>query len=206
MDEKQFIEYIKQYKDEFYRFLKRNLINSSSIEDVFSDTIITAYEKRNEFQDGSNFKAWMYKILLNKCYVYNREHFNFFEPLDGYEDIPSPNHIWKTGDIQIDFEKFLESCSDEVYKAFIKLPPLQRFCIYLKDIENFSYKEIAEILNIPTPSVMTYLSRGRANLRKNLLQQVEKNNEKSLHIFKFENISQQKNTISLQRSKINVTP
>lgn len=204
MDEKQFIEYITKYKDEFYHFLKKNLINSSFIDDVFSEAVITAYEKRNEFKEGTNFRAWMYKILVNKCFIYNKDKFNYFEPLEEFMEIPSPSKIWKTGDIQIDFETFLESCSDEIYNAFISLPILQRLCIYLKDVDNFSYKEIAEILSIPQASVMTYLSRGRANLRYNLLQQIEKNNIHKVPKLKIENIPHSKDVISFQRSKINV--
>lgn len=204
MDEKQFTDNIIKYKNEFYRFLKKNLKNSSSIDDVFSEAIITAFEKRNEFQQGTNFRAWMYKILINKCFVDNREKLNFFEPLENYEEIPSPDKIWKTGNVQIDFEKFLESCSDEIYKAFMKLPLLQRLCIYLKDVESFSYKEISEILTIPQASVMTYLSRGRANLRQNLLQQIEKNNIGRDSKLKFESLTHTKDIMSFQRSRINV--
>lgn len=176
MNEKEFIDNVLKYKDEFYRFLKRNLTNTSSVEDVFSEAILTAFEKKDEFKDGTNFRAWMYKILANKCFIHNREKFNYFEPLDEHEEIPSPESVWKRGNVKVDLEQFLESCSDEVYKAFIQLPLLQRLCIYLKDVEEFSYKEIAEILGIPLPSVMTYLSRGRANLRKNLIEQIKNEN------------------------------
>ncbi|MGC8844973.1 MAG: RNA polymerase sigma factor [Candidatus Hydrogenedens sp.] len=204
MNETEFISCIVKYKNELYRYLKRNLKNPSSIDDVFSETIITAFEKRNEFQEGTNFRAWIYKILINKSFIENREKWNHSEPLDKYEEIPSHEQVWKTGNVQIDFEKFLESCSDETYKAFIKLPVLQRLCIYLKDVENFSYTEISEVLSIPYASVMTYLARGRANLRKNLLQQInEKATNEPYNSPKINNAFPKKNIMFFQRSKIN---
>ncbi len=68
MDDDRFLKYISEYKDAFYRFLKRNLHNTAMIDDVFSDAVITAYQEKDKFQDGTNFKAWMYKILLNKLF------------------------------------------------------------------------------------------------------------------------------------------
>ncbi|MCM8530629.1 MAG: RNA polymerase sigma factor, partial [Lentisphaeraceae bacterium] len=67
-----------------------------------------------------------------------------------------------------DPDEFLEMCGDEVLVAMKKLSTMERSCLLLKTMQHFSYKEIAEILEIPFGTVMTHLSRGRAKLRKEL--------------------------------------
>lgn len=61
-------------------------------------------------------------------------------------------------------------CGDEVHAAFKKLSSMERSCILLKSVEQFSYKEIAHILEIPAATVMTHLARGRAKLRRELIE------------------------------------
>ena len=70
-------------------------------------------------------------------------------------------------------EVFLEQCGEEVNRALRNLSTAQRSCILLRGVEKFSYKEIAEILDIPVGTVMTHLSRGRAKLRKELTAYAE---------------------------------
>jgi DNA-directed RNA polymerase specialized sigma24 family protein len=71
-------------------------------------------------------------------------------------------------DVLADPEGVLEQCGDEVVRALRKLKTAERSCILLRGVEEFSYKEIAEILEIPVGTVMTHLARGRAKLRKEL--------------------------------------
>lgn len=168
MDE--FLSEIESHRDEFYRFVYRTVWDSGVADDVFSQAVLAAYENRHKYTPGTNFRAWMYRILLNKCYVANRETGRAFEPLEtsgadlvefgskpGYKDILS------------DPESFLEECGDEVHRAMRKLSTAERSCILLRAAERFSYQEISEILEIPVGTVMTHLSRGRAKLRKQLL-------------------------------------
>jgi len=103
----------------------------------------------------------MFKILVNKCFVANREVKRAFEVLD--DNVPAQVSAGRS----IDYSEmlrnpdaFLDQCGDEVYQAFRALSTAQRSCILLKDVEQFSYQEIAEILGIPTATVMTHLSRG----------------------------------------------
>jgi DNA-directed RNA polymerase specialized sigma24 family protein len=67
-------------------------------------------------------------------------------------------------------DAFLEHCGDEVTRAMKNLSTPQRACILLRSAEKFSYREISEILEMPVGTVMTHLSRGRAKLRKELLE------------------------------------
>lgn len=158
---------IEQYRDQFYRFVLRNVWDSSLADDVFAAAVLAAYENYGKFTPGTNFRAWMFKILVNKCFVANRETKRMFEPLE--ED-----HAADPSDVYVDAfrdpKALLEQCGDEVYHAFRRLSTAQRSCILLKDVERFSYKEIAEMLGIPVATVMTHLARGRAVLRRDLLE------------------------------------
>ncbi len=173
MDE--FLEKIKKHRHEFYRFVLRNVWDSGVVEDVFSQAVLAAYENRHKYTPDTNFRAWMFRILSNKCFVANRETSRAFEPLEtsgaglvalkaelGYKDILT------------DPAAFLEECGNEVYGAFRRLSTAERSCVLLRVVDRFSYKEIAEILEIPAGTVMTHLSRGRAKLRKDLLEYARK--------------------------------
>ena len=169
MDE--FLEKIEQHRDEFFRYIKRNVWDTGVAEDVFGQGVLAAYENRAKYTPGTNFRAWMYRILLNKCYVANRETGRAFQSLDhpSAKDAPAKEYE-DFGDIVSDPKKVLEECGDEVYRAFRGLSTAQRSCIMLRGIEKFSYQEIAEIMEIPVGTVMTHLARGRKKLRGELTE------------------------------------
>ncbi len=169
MDE--FLEKIEQHRDEFFRFIKRNVWDTGVAEDVFGQGVLAAYENRSKYTPGTNFRAWMYRILLNKCYVANRETGRAFQSLDhpAAQDAIA-HHREDFGNIVQDPKAVLEQCGDEVYRAFRGLSTAQRSCILLRGIEKFSYQEIAEIMEIPVGTVMTHLARGRKKLRAELTE------------------------------------
>ncbi len=164
------LKQIELYRNQFYRFVHRNVWNPAMAEDVFASAVLAAYENRDKFVPGTNFRAWMFKILVNKCFVANREAKRAFEVLD--DDYPAQTPAGTSipySEMLRNPDAFLEQCGDEVYQAFRALSTAQRSCILLKDVEQFSYQEIAEILDIPAATVMTHLSRGRTTLRQRLL-------------------------------------
>jgi len=162
-----FLSQIAEHREQFYRFVYRNVWDSAAADDVFAAAVLAAFENRRNYTPGTNFRAWMFRILVNKCFQANRECKRTPEPLSDETDErfaadPPTGH----GDILKDPETFLQQCGDEVYSAFRRLSTLQRTCILLKDVERFSYQEISEVLEIPSASVMTHLARGRALLRE----------------------------------------
>lgn len=172
MSEEELLTNIEKHRDQLYRFATRTLWDSSAVEDVFASTILTAYENRHRFQVGTNFRAWIFKILVNKCFVANRELKRSAVALDdGIEErLAAEDRSPLSTFILNNPESFFEQCGDEVYRAFRRLSTAQRACILLKDVERFSYQEIAETLGMPVGTVMTHLARGRTILRKELLQ------------------------------------
>lgn len=168
MDE--FLVHIEKHRDEFYRFVLRTLWDSTMADDVFSAGVLAAYENRHKFTPGTNFRAWMYKILLNKCYVANREVIRAFEPLDESDaSLATLDTAPGYREVLDDPDEFLDMCGDEVFHAFRRLSTAERTCLMMRVIERFSYQEIADTLDMPVGTVMTHLARGRAKLRKDLL-------------------------------------
>ena len=170
-----FLKEIENHKDEFYRYVLRNVWDSAVADDVFSSAVLAAYKSRGNFQEGTNFRAWMYRILTNKCFVANREIGRRGKSLDEVEEYigllaEKPSYKASIESSQ----EFLDMCGDEVHMAMRKLSTMERSCLLLKTMENFSYKELASILEIPFGTVMTHLARGRAKLRKELFEYAQK--------------------------------
>lgn len=169
MDE--FLEQIEKRKDEFYRYIYRNVWDTSVAEDVFSSAVLAAYKSKAKFKPGTNFRAWMYRIITNKCFVANREISRRGESLEEAGSVLSSMADNKEYSKLISSpEDFLAQCGDEIHMAMKKVSTMERSCLLLKTMENFSYKEIAGILEIPFGTVMTHLARGRAKLRKILYE------------------------------------
>jgi len=167
----EFLLKIEKHRDEFFRYILRNVWDSGVAEDVFSQGVLAAYENRHKYTPGTNFRAWMFRILTNKCYVANRETGRAFEPLDapGSAEAVAPDPP-EDYDVLRNAEKVLEECGDEMHRALRNLSTAQRSCILLRAIGRFSYQEIAEILEIPVGTVMTHLARGRKKLRGELAE------------------------------------
>ncbi len=169
MDE--FVQSIEKHRHEFYGYIYRTIWDSEGADDVFSDAVLTAYRNRRQYVSGTNFRAWMFRIITNKCFTANRETARSPERLDDQADsILALQDEPGYADVLNRPDKFMDRCGDEVQIAFRKLSTAERSCLLLKAVEQFSYKEIASILEIPVGTVMTHLARGRARLRRELLE------------------------------------
>ena len=140
---------IDAHRDEFYRYIYRTVWDTSVADDVFAAGVLAAFEGRHKFTPGTNFRAWMFKILTNKCFVANREIGRAAGPLDeSAMSVQSLAGNVSYGNVLKDPEPFFEQCGDEVYRALRSLSTAQRSCLLLQGVEKFSYKEIADILDL----------------------------------------------------------
>ena len=168
MTDSEFVNSIESHRHEFYRYVLRNVWNPEVANDVFSSAILAAYKQLSKFKDGTNFRAWLYKILTNKCFVANRETQRMAVHIDTIDEQNLGIHSHEQ---KLDFEnpeQFLQMCSDEVNCALQQLSTAQRSCLLLFAFGQLRYKEIAEILDIPVGTVMTHLFRGRKKLKHSL--------------------------------------
>ena len=162
------------FLDALYRTALRMTRSEADAEDLVQETYIRAFRFREQFTPGTNLKAWLFRILTNTFInTYRRRQAQpEFTELDGVDEFSLYKRMsdLKTSSGAGNPEtEFLDGLVDsEVKDALGELPEKFRQVVLL-DVEGFSYKEIAEMLDIPIGTVMSRLHRGRKFLQKRLL-------------------------------------
>jgi len=161
------------FVDALYNTAYRMTRNAQDAEDLVQETYLKAYRYYDKFEEGTNFKAWLFKILKNTFINNYRKkqkaplQSDFAEIEDAFESRLSSD---VTGQMKSPEEEILENVLDEdVQRALDDLPPDYRMAVLLADLEGFSYKEIAGILELPLGTVMSRLYRGRKLLESAML-------------------------------------
>src|SRR6266576_2403910 len=146
--------------------------NPSDAEDLIQETFLRAYRGFGGFTEGTNLKAWLYRILTNTFINSYRKRQR--EPVTVLEDEIPDWYLYGTDQSEASAEtEVLDRMPDaDVKEALDALPEQFRMAVWLADVEGFSYKEIAEILNVPIGTVMSRLHRGRKALDKRLWNKV----------------------------------
>ncbi len=162
------------YVGQLYAAAMRMTRNPADAEDLVQETMLKAYRAYDTFQEGTNLKAWLYRILTN-TYI-NRYRKAQRRPtetdLGEVEDLYLYRRLGSedTADMARSAEdQLLEGLVEsDIKEAVESLPEHFRLPVLLADLEGFSYKEIAEILEIPIGTVMSRLHRGRKQLQRAL--------------------------------------
>ena len=162
------------YMDAVYNTALRLTRNMLDAEDLVQDVYLRAFRFFDKFQEGTNFKAWIFKILTN-TYI-NRYRQKVREPRQvEFEKIEyaygeDPKTRDEKYETRFDENLYRELFEDDIRDALDKLSYEFRAVILLCDIEGFSYKEIAKIIGTPIGTVMSRLSRARQHLQKQLAE------------------------------------
>ena len=161
------------YLDPLYNAAYRMARNPQDAEDLVQETYLKAYKYYDKFEEGTNLKAWLFKILKN-TFINSYRKKQQSPPKADFADIEeSFETILRddSGQARTPEEELLEKVLDEdVQHAIEELPHDYRMVVLLADLEGFSYKEIADILEIPVGTVMSRLYRGRRLLEEALLK------------------------------------
>ena len=145
-------------------------------EDLVQDSIIKAYDHFDSYQEGTNCKAWLFRILtntfINRYRRKKREkdciaHISQF--VDKYELNLSPSSDIELAD---SYQNHIYAFSDEMLHAFESMPDNFRSIIILADVQEFSYKEISNLLQIPLGTVMSRLCRARQQLKNSFMNTI----------------------------------
>lgn len=165
-----------QYLDQLYAAAMGMTRNRADAEDLVQETFVKAYAAFHRFEPGTNLKAWLYRILTNTYInIYRkRKRQPLVGALDELEDWQLADAEMVTGGRSRSAEAdAMDLIPDETIKAAMEsLSENFRLVVYFADVEGFSYKEIAEMLEIPTGTVMSRLHRGRKILREKLADYV----------------------------------
>lgn len=152
--------------------------NSAEAEDLVQETFLKAFRAFDSFKQGTNMKAWLFRILKNS-FINEFHQKKRYEALDGngsedeaYEKLIASR---KTDAQQSDVEKefFENTFGDEVVAALDALPPEFKSAVYMADVQEMTYEEISEVMEVPIGTVRSRISRGRKLLQLRLRQYAE---------------------------------
>jgi RNA polymerase sigma-70 factor (ECF subfamily) len=159
--------------DPLYSAALRLTKNERDAEDLVQDTCMRAYRFFDKFERGTNIKAWLFKILTNTFINRYRRRVKERTVVEGAAREQSSEKfvVRETNESAVNPEQYFfdKLLSDDVLRSIDGLPVDFRLVVILADLQEFSYKEIAEILDVPVGTVMSRLYRGRKLLQKNLL-------------------------------------
>lgn len=162
-----FAELVERYKKKIYFIALRILGNHLDADEVVQETFVRIYRKRKELSHVTNFTSFVIRVATNYA-------IDLLRKQKGHSQLSDdPNEM--AGDVQVELSQKVKSPShhldnevirEEILKALGTLPPKQRITALLHDIEGYSKREIAEILDCPEATVRSNLHIARGKLRK----------------------------------------
>ena len=158
---------VRPHGDALYRTALRMTGEAASAEDLVQETFMKAYRNFHRYERGSNFRAWIFRILTNTCINQYRHRAGGPRVTDFGEVEPAGEEestFLSAGDV----EAMKERLGDESRKALDRMLPEFRLVFLMSTFEDMSYKEIAAVLELPIGTVMSRLFRARKMLREEL--------------------------------------
>jgi len=160
------------FTNQLYAAALRYTKNPDDARDLVQDTYLKAFASFHQFEPGTNLKAWLYRVLtttfINNYRKKQRQPMISNAELEDWQIAEAASHTSDQGK-SAEVEALEKMPDSDVKRALQEIPEEFRMAVYFSDVEGFSYKEIAEILDIPTGTVMSRLHRGRKQLRALLM-------------------------------------
>jgi len=165
-----FEEQALQYMDQLYAAAMRMTRNPADAADLVQETFVKAYQAFGQFQQGTNLKAWLYRIQTNTFINnYRKNQRNPYQgTIDDLEDwqLGGAESVTQHTSTRSAEAEAIDHLPDSAVKdALQSIPEDFRLAVYFADVEGFSYQEIADIMKTPVGTVMSRLHRGRRLLR-----------------------------------------
>jgi RNA polymerase sigma-70 factor (ECF subfamily) len=159
------------FMDQLYAAALRYTKNPEDARDLVQDTYLKAFNSFHQFEEGTNLRAWLYRVLtttfINTYRKDQRRPQLASGELEDWQLAEAQSHtsdLGKSAEVEA-----LENLPDsDIKRALQEIPEEFRIAVYLADVEGFSYKEIANIVEVPAGTVMSRLHRGRKLLREKL--------------------------------------
>ena len=166
-----FEEQALQYMDQLYAAAMRMTRNPADAADLVQETFVKAYQAFGQFQQGTNLKAWLYRIQTNTFINnYRKNQRNPYQgTIDDLEDwqLGGAESVTQSSSTRSAEAEAIDHLPDSAVKDALQAVPEDfRMAVYFADVEGFSYQEIADIMKTPVGTVMSRLHRGRRMLRE----------------------------------------
>lgn len=161
------------HTDALYRAAMRMTKNDSDAQDLVQETFLRAYKNFDRFEEGTNCRAWLFKIMTNTFInaYRSKQKEAASVPFDDVDDNYLYNQLAESGDSgNPEKDLFAKMVDQDVVEAIEQLPAEFRMVVVLAFYEGFAYQEIADILGIQVGTVKSRLHRGRKMLQKLLWQ------------------------------------
>jgi len=161
------------FKDQLYKSALRMTRSAEDAEDLIQETFLKAYKYYGRFAEGTNLKAWLFKIMKNTFINSYRKRklqptkVDFDDVREGLEETLMERGTVINANPEEGF--LFDEVDHEVRETLVSLPYDYKMVVLLADLEGFAYKEIAEMLEVPVGTVMSRLYRGRRMLERALL-------------------------------------
>ena len=164
-----------KHLDSLYGAALRLTRSPSDAEDLVQDAFVKAYRFYDRFEPGTNMKAWLFRILTNTFINKYRRKTRERKVLEGRDAEPVGDGVMSRAAMRSLTDPVAEAdrrlLTAEIQEALDTLPEDYRVMILLADVEELSYKEIAEVVGCPIGTVMSRLHRARKKMQKRLVHQ-----------------------------------
>ncbi|MDX1671840.1 MAG: sigma-70 family RNA polymerase sigma factor [Balneolaceae bacterium] len=172
--EKAFNILVERYKDRLHNFLYRYTHNHQDCEDLVQETFLRVYRSRHSYERIARFSTWMYTIALNLAKSLYKKKQRMTTVTIHKDPNDSEDRKMEIEDTAVlpDVSLHQKMCVDKLEKALKELKEDFREVVVLRDVQNLSYEEIAEITDLPMGTVKSRINRGRAHLQELLVSYV----------------------------------
>lgn len=167
-------EIVRRYKDRLTNFIYRYVGNYDDCDDIVQDTFIKVYVSKHLYKEIAKFSTWIYTIAINlaKTKLVKKQKYKIFslssQSEDDEKDFDVPDDAFLP-----DVDANAKFQNEQIQKALNSIPENYRKLVILRDIEDFSYEEIADMTGLPMGTVKSRINRGREKLQK-LLKDIYK--------------------------------
>ena len=168
---KKFLALLEPIRDSLYRYARRSAWRQDDAADIVQEAAMTAWRQFHRFEQGTNFRAWAFQILVHTVFTFNkrvRRHreVTLDETMDDLHATLEREEAWSV--LLDDPDKLTQLLDERLAHALSRLGLDERQCFLLRLLEGFHYKEIGAMLQIPLGTVMSHVHRARKKLREEL--------------------------------------